>query len=187
MRRASRTLSLVGSSLERLRSLVEGSGGPALLVCDSAVGQPRTLCQIQRAGLAFIAPLKASTGWRERYLEQVGSGALRPLAYVSGRERRLAASERTRYRGAVRNWEVEDPESGELQRFRLAYIHSSEQEREVRQARERALGRAEQKLDRVRNGLGGRHYKTRNQVDRRRPAIRSTAASRRSCSARSRT
>jgi len=161
-------LTLIGSSLERLRSLAESDGeGPALLVCDSAVGQPRTLAQIQRAGLTFIAPLKASTGWRERYLEEVGAQALRPLAYVSGRERKLLGSQRTRYRGAIRDWEAVDPETGEPHRFRVAYIHSSEEQREVKAARERALARAEEKLGRVRNGLGGRHYKTRRQVDRR--------------------
>lgn len=161
-------LTLIGSSLERLRSLAQGDGaGPALLVCDSAVGQPRTLCQIQRAGLSFIAPLKASAGWRERYLEEVGERALRPLAYASGRERALPRSERTRYRGATRAWEVTDPETGERRRFRVAYIHSPEEEREVKAARERALERAEEKLGRIRRGLGGRYYKTKDQVDRR--------------------
>ena len=160
-------LTLIGASLERLRSLADSDGKPALLICDSAVGQPRTLCQIQRAGLSFIAPLKASTGWQQRYLDEVGAEALRPLAYVSERERKLELFERTRYRGAIRAWEVEDPETGEPHRFRIAYIHSSEEEREVRSARGRALERAEQKLGRVRNGLGGRHYKTRKQVDRR--------------------
>jgi hypothetical protein len=161
-------LTLIGGALERLRSLAESNGGgPALVVCDSAAGQPKTLCQIARAGLGFIAPLKASTGWRERYLEQVGAAALRPLGYVSERERKLPARARTRYRGAIRAWEVKDPETGEPHRFRLAYIHSSEEEREVKAARERALQSAEQKLERVRGGLGGRHYKTRKQVDRR--------------------
>lgn len=161
-------LSLIGSALERLRALAQSDGGgPALLVCDSAVGQPRTLAQIQRAGLTFIAPLKASTGWRERYLEEVGPQALRPLAYVSERERERAAKPRTRYRGAIRDWQAVDPETGEPHRFRVAYVHSSEEQREVKAARERALERAEAKLGRVHNGLGGRYYKTRKQVDRR--------------------
>jgi hypothetical protein len=161
-------LSLIGASLERLRALAQRDGAaPALLVCDAAVGQPRTLCQIARAGLSFIAPLKASAGWRERYLDEVGAPALRPLAYVSERERTLPARERARYRGTTRAWEVSDPETDQLHRFRLAYIHSSEEEREVRAARERALERAEQKLARIRGGLGGRHYKTKEQVDRR--------------------
>jgi hypothetical protein len=161
-------LTVVGEALERLRSLTEANGGqPSLLVCDSAVGQPKTLCQIQRAGLSFIAPLKATTGFRERYLAEVGPAALRPLAYRSERERGLPASERTRYRGTIRDWEAADPATGEVHRFRAAYIHSSEEEREVREARERALERAEEKLGRVRNGLGGRYYKTKRQVDAR--------------------
>jgi len=161
-------LTVIGASLERLRSLAHSAGAaPALLVCDSAVGQPRTLCQIARAGLSFIAPLKASTGWQKPYLEEVGPGALGPLAYVSERERELPAKLRTRYRGAIRDWELADPETGQLHRFRLAHIHSSEQEREVKAARERALRRAEEKLGRIKNGLGGRYYKTRKQVDRR--------------------
>lgn len=158
-------LSLVGGALQRLRSLAPEQ--PALLICDSAVGQPKTLGQIAAAGLSFIAPLKANTGWRQRYLSEVGPAALRPLAYVAGGERRLPASERSRYRGAIRDWEAADPESGEERRFRVAYVHSSEEEREVSSARERALARAEERLGRIRNGLGGRHYKTRKQVDAR--------------------
>lgn len=161
-------LTLVGDALERLRALAEANGGgAALLVLDSAVGQPRTLCRIARAGLRFIAPLKATTGWQKRYLDEVGARALRPLPYASERERSLPASQRARYRGATRDWALADPESGEPHRFRVAYIHSSEEEREVKAARERALERAEEKLGRVRNGLGGRYYKTKRQVDRR--------------------
>jgi hypothetical protein len=159
-------LTVIGAALDRLRALAGEK--PALLVCDSAVGQPKTLCQIHRAGLSFIAPLKANAGgWRERYLTEVGPGALRPLAYVSGRELKLPAKRRTRYRGTIADWELTDPETDELHPFRLAYVHSSEEQREVRSARERALQRAEEKLERVRNGLGGRYYKTRKQVDRR--------------------
>lgn len=126
------------------------------------------LCQIQRAALSFIAPLKANVGgWRERYLEEVSTKALRPLGYISERERELPAKLRTRYRGAIRDWGLSDPETGEQYRFRIAYIHSSEEEREVKAARERALCRAEEKLGRISNGLGGRHYRTKKQVDRR--------------------
>ena len=161
-------LTVVGSSLERLRSLAHSAGaGPALLICDSALGHPRSLCQIARAGLSFIVPLRADSGWRERYLAEVGPQALRALDYVAEREQKLPAAQRTRYRGAIRDWEIVDPETGEPRRLRIAYVHSSEQEREVRCARERALERAEEKLGRVRNGLGGRNYKTRKQVDRR--------------------
>jgi transposase len=62
---------------------------------------------------------------------------------------------------------VTDPETGESHGFRVAYIHSSEAQREIAQARERALTKAEEQLGRVRNRLGGPHYKTRRQVDTR--------------------
>ena len=49
----------------------------------------------------------------------------------------------------------------------MAYIHSSEEATQVRDARERALEKAEDALTRMRNGLGGRYYKTREQLERR--------------------
>jgi transposase len=157
-------LALVGDSLERLARFAKPG---MLMVCDSALGLPRPLCEIDRAGLRFIVPLKTSTGFQERYLTELGQGMLRPIRYVAERERRLPAKLRTKYRGAVVDWEVKDPEIGAPKRFRVAYIHSSEEAHEVAAARERALQKAEEQLQRVRNGLGGRYYKTKTQVERR--------------------
>jgi hypothetical protein len=157
-------VTLIAQSLERLREL-SGAGG--LLILDSACGQPKTLCEIARANLRFIVPLRVQTGFRERFLADVGHDGLGALRYVSHREQRLAPELRTTYRGALRDWELTDPETGESHRFRVAYIHSSEEQREVAAARERALNKAEAALERVRNGLGGRYYKTRRQVDAR--------------------
>ena len=86
---------------------------------------------------------------------------------MAERERRLPAGRRTQYRGALADWELSDPETGEPRRFRVAYIHSSEEQEQVAAARERALQKAEAELGRVRNGLGGRYYKTVTQVQRR--------------------
>ncbi|MGZ6639553.1 MAG: IS1634 family transposase [Solirubrobacteraceae bacterium] len=157
-------VTLIAQSLERLAELA-GPGG--LLILDSACGHPKTLCQIARAGLQFIVPLRASTGFKQRFLADVGDQRLRTLQYVSQREQRLPPQLRTKYRGALRDWDVIDPESGESHRFRVAYVHSSEEQRETAAARERALAKAEQQLQRVCNGLGGRYYKTRKQVDTR--------------------
>jgi transposase len=157
-------LSLVGQSLERLLEL---SKPGMLIVCDSALGQPKTLCEIDRAGLSLIVPLRADSGFRERYLTELGPGALRPLRYLAERERRLPAQLRTKYRGVLTDWQLEDPESGQRRRFRVAYIHSSEEARETAAARERALQKAEAQLARVERGLGGRYYKTKTQVERR--------------------
>ena len=156
-------VSLIGASLGRLAEIA----GPGLIICDSACGHPKTLAQIARSGLDFIVPLRASTGFRERFLTDVAHKALRKLDYVSERERKLPARRRTRYRGALTDWEITDPETGEPLKLRVAYIHSSEEARETAAARERALGKAEAALGRVRNGLGGRYYKTKAQVDRR--------------------
>jgi hypothetical protein len=157
-------VSLITQSLERLRELA-GPGG--LLILDSACGHPKTLCEIARADLRFIVPLRAQTGFRERFLTDVGPGGLSALRYVSARERALAPPLRTKYRGALRDWEVTDPETGETRRLRVAYIHSSEEQHETAAARERALAKAEEQLQRVNNGLGGRYYKTRQQVEKR--------------------
>ena len=75
------------------------------------------------------------------------------------------AALRTRYRGALRDWQITDPETNQPLELRVAYIHSSEEAREVAAARERALSKAEEALARVQRGLGGRYYKTRRQVD----------------------
>lgn len=158
-------VALIGASLERLRELA--GPRPGLIVCDSACGHPKTLGQIARSGLSFIVPLRASTGFRERFLAEVGHRALKKLAYVSERERELPEALRTRYRGALRNWQITDPQTGEPLQLRVAYIHSSEEARETAAARERALAKAEEALERVKRGLGGRHYKTRRQVDAR--------------------
>jgi Domain of unknown function (DUF4277)/Transposase DDE domain len=157
-------LQLVGQSLERLARFAKPG---MLMVCDSALGKPKPLCEIDRAGLRFIVPLRADTGFAERYLQDLGPGALRPIRHVAERERRLPAKLRTKYRGALTDWELEDPETGEQKRFRVAYIHSSEEQAQVAAARERALSKAEEQLQRVHNGLGSRYYKTKTQVERR--------------------
>ena len=157
-------VSLIAQSLERLRQL-SGPGG--LLILDSACGHPKTLCEIARAGLSFIVPLRAQTGFRERFLTDVGPDSLRAVRYVSQREHKLPSELRTKYRGALRDWELTDPETGETRRLRVAYIHSPEEHRETAAARERALTKAEEQLQRVKNGLGGRYYKTRKQVETR--------------------
>jgi hypothetical protein len=157
-------LTLVGASLERLLEL---SGPGLLIVCDSAMGQPKTLREIDDAGVRFVVPLRASSGFGERFLSDVGHHALRPVAYVPQREAKLPAAQRTRFRGALRDWEI--PGSGDQPplKLRVAYIHSSEEAAQVADARQRALVKAEDALERMHNGLGGRYYKTRRQVERR--------------------
>ncbi|MGH9168349.1 MAG: IS1634 family transposase, partial [Acidimicrobiia bacterium] len=155
-------LSCLGAALERLTALLP----PGLVVCaDSAMGHLKNLCQADRAGLRFVVPLRESTGFAQTYLDEVGRAALQPLSYTSRRQAHLPEEERTRYQGVLRPWVVTDPETHQTRRFQVAYIWSSEEEASVRQARERALAKAEAALAKVTGGLGGRYYKTRADVD----------------------
>jgi len=156
-------LTLIGASLERLLKV---SGPGLLIVCDSAMGAPKTLREIDSAGVRFVVPLRASAGFRERFLTGCGHDALRPVRYVPQREAQLPPARRTRFRGALRDWEITTPDQPPLKLW-VAYIHSSEEAAQVANARERALAKAEDELARMRNGLGGRYYKTREQIERR--------------------
>ena len=71
------------------------------------------------------------------------------------------------FKGALRDWEIPGNDTHAPLKLRVAYIHSSEEATQVADARERALVKAEDALERMRNGLGGRYYKTREQVERR--------------------
>ncbi len=155
-------LACIGAALERLRELLP----PGLLVCaDSVLGHVKNLCAADRAGLRFVVPLRAASGFGERFLAEVGHHGLHRLDYLPARERHLAAARRTRYRGALRPFAVTDPDTGQPRAFRVAYIWSSEEAQSVADGRERALVKAEAALAKVQRGLGGRYYKTRTQVD----------------------
>jgi hypothetical protein len=157
-------LTLVGASLKRL---LEISGPGLVIVCDSAMGQPKTMREIDQAGVRFVVPLRASAGFRERFLTDAGHDAMRPVQYLPEREARLAPGQRTRFRGVLRDWEIPGSDTHPPLKLRVAYIHSLEEATQVADARERALQKADDALERMRNGLGGRYYKTREQVERR--------------------
>jgi hypothetical protein len=157
-------LTLVGASLERL---LQVSGPGLLIVCGSAMGQPKTMREIDQAGVRFVVPLRSSAGLRERFLAEVGHHGLRRVRYVPQRESKLAPDQRTRFKGALRDWEIPGSDTHPPLKLRVAYIHSSEEATQVADARERALVKAEDALERMHNGLGGRYYKTQAQVERR--------------------
>lgn len=152
----------LAEALERLRSLLP----PGLVVvADSAFGHLGSLCAADRAGASFIVPLRADTGWAERFEADVGGlERLVDIDHVAERERRLPPERRTRWRGLTAPFPVTDPVTGARHELHVAYIWSSEEARSVAEARERALTKAEQALARVRNGLGGPHYRTIEQV-----------------------
>jgi hypothetical protein len=156
-------VSALGDVLQRLRELLPP--GP-MVVADSALGHLGTLCAADRAGLRFVVPLRADTGWAERFDDDLGGlDALVDLDHVSQREQGLPAERRTRWRGLLRDLPVTDPDTRADHALRVAYIWSSEEAASVADGRERALAKAEDTLTRVRNGLGGRYYKTKQDVD----------------------
>lgn len=156
-------LTCIGAALERLTELLP----PGLLVCaDSALGHTKNLCEAQRAGLRFVVPLREDTGFRQRFLDDVGFKGLHRLRYTSRRDRRKKPQDRTVYKGALHPFEVTDPVTGEVHRFRVVYVWSSEEAKSVADGRERALNKAEDALARVQRGLGGRYYKTKEDVDK---------------------
>jgi hypothetical protein len=151
-------------TLERIRALA-----PPGVVCviDSGFGYLGRLCAADAKGLRFVVPLRADTGWAGWFAADVPDGlaALDRLDHCSARERRLPEHERTVWKGALREREVADEDTGRTHRLRIAYIWSSEEAASVADARDRALTKAQEALTRIRNGLGGRYYKTKKQVD----------------------
>ena len=153
-------------ALERIRELA-----PPGVVCvaDSGLGYLGKLCAADAKGLRFVVPLRADTGWAGWFAADVAVvlAALERLEHCSARERRLPEHQRTVFKGVLHEREVTDDDTGATHRLRIAYVWSSEEAASVTEARERALASAEAALTRIRNRLGGRHYKTKNHVDNR--------------------
>lgn len=139
-----------------------------VVVADSGLGYLDNLCTLDAAKVGFVVPLRADTGWADRFRADVPGGlaALTRLDYCSYREQRLPAHQRTVWTGVLEPFPV-TTQAGVTHPLRVGYIFSSEEASSVRDARERALTTAEAALTRIRNGLGGRYYKTKKQVDAR--------------------
>jgi transposase len=154
------------SFMESIETLAASLPPGLVVVADSGLGYVENLCRIDSAKVGFVVPLRADTGWAERFRADVPAGlaALRRLDYCSQREQRLPENARTAWKGLLKPFPVVDAEAVR-HHLRVAYIWSSEEESSVKDARERAIQKAEQALGRVANGLGGRYYKTKKQVD----------------------
>src|SRR5487761_1079625 len=139
-----------------------------VVVADSGLGYTENLCAADAKGVKFVVPLRASTGAAARFTTVVPAGraALPALDHVSYRERNLPAGQRTTWKGLLAPFPVTAGD-GTAHDLRAAYIWSSEEAASVAAGRERALATAEAALTRIRNGLGGRCYKTRKQADAR--------------------
>ena len=139
-----------------------------VIVADSGLGYLENLCAADAKNVRFVVPLRADTGWADRFTTDVPGGldALARLDYCSYREQRLPAHQRSTWKGLLASFPVTDHADARHD-LRVAYIWSSEEAASVADARERALANAEAALTRIRNGLGGRYYKTRTHVDAR--------------------
>jgi hypothetical protein len=62
-------LSCLGEALDQLAQALPPG---LLIVADSALGHVKNLCAAHRTGLRFIVPLRASTGFAQRFLAEVG-------------------------------------------------------------------------------------------------------------------
>jgi transposase len=155
-----------GVVCEAMEALGAALGRQDFLLCaDTALVSEGNLRALVGDGISFLAPLPSTWGYRERYLTELSPAALEPIDYVSQRQRELALTERTRYRGAELDWPLERDGGGQVT-LRALLVHSSEEERACRTSRARQLERCEQKLERVVRGLGGRHYPDRGAVER---------------------
>jgi transposase len=151
---------------QALEDLKAALGGSDFLLCgDTALVSEGNLRALIADGISFLAPLPSSWGYRERYLAELSPERLLPIDYVSERQRRLPAQRRTRYRGAELAWPLELDDGIEV-KLRALFVHSSEEQAAIRKSRERSLERAEQQLERVRRGLGGRYYPDQQAVKR---------------------
>lgn len=152
--------------MEAVETLAASLPPGLVVVADSGLGYTENLCVLDSSRVGFVVPLRAGTGWAERFRSDVpgGLGALKRLGYCSQREQRLPEEGRTVWKGLLRPFPVTDGH-GERHDLHVAYIWSSEEEASVKDARQRAIQKAEEALARVKNGLGGRYYKTKKQVD----------------------
>ncbi len=74
-----------------------------VIVADSGLGYLENLCAADTAGVRFVVPLRADTGWADRFSADVPAGldALQVLDHVSARERDLPAARRTIWKGLL--------------------------------------------------------------------------------------
>jgi transposase len=155
-----------GVVCEAMEDLKAALGRSDFLLCaDTALVSQGNLRALIADGISFLAPLPESWGYRERYLAELAPELLTPIDYVCARQLRRPESERTRYRGAELTWPLELADGSQLG-LRALFVHSSEEQAAIRKSRARALERAQDKLERVRRGLGGRHYPDREAVER---------------------
>jgi hypothetical protein len=103
---ASSELPCFTAALERLAALAPPE---VVVVADSGLGYLATLCDADTAKLRFVVPLRADTGWAQRFRADIGAPHVLPgLDHCSRRDQNRPATGRARYKGVLRAFEALD-------------------------------------------------------------------------------
>ena len=138
-----------------------------VVVADSGLGYLEHLCAADAANVRFVVPLRASAGWAGRFDAE---RSRRPGRPAGARSRLLpraapAAEPANRVEGPARARSRSTTQTPATMTCAPPTSGPPKRPPSVRDARDRALDKAEEALTKIRNGLGGRYYKTRKQVD----------------------
>ena len=92
---------VLAAALERLRALAPPG---VICVADSGFGYLRRLCAADAAGLRFVVPLRADTGWADWFTADLPGGLRRPARpwrTAPNAHRRLPTDQRTTWKGVL--------------------------------------------------------------------------------------
>jgi transposase len=138
-----------GQLLEQLRSVA--APRRLLLVADSALVTKANLTAADASGIRFVSRLPRTFDYERDALSQP-EAAWRTLTYRSARSRRLPPVERPTFHGTESSIVMVGPDTI-ARRFRVLYIHGSEEAGATRASRTRLLARAEAVLGDIQRGL----------------------------------
>ncbi|MFQ5464201.1 MAG: IS1634 family transposase [Phycisphaerae bacterium] len=135
-----------------------------LMIGDSKLLSYKNMFAIHQANNRFLGPLSARPELEKEFLA-LDAATWPQLDYVSQRERKKPPEERIQYWGTELDWELKDPQTGELVTFRKLFILSSEERDACRKNRKRQMERAQRELETMRSGIRNRrYYTTREQI-----------------------
>jgi transposase len=152
-----------GQLLEQLRAVA--APRRLLLVADSALVTKANLAAADASGIRFVSRLPRTFDYERDALSQP-EGAWRTLTYRAARSRRLPPPERPTFRGAEATIVMVGPDTF-ARRFRVLYIHGSEEAGATRASRARLLARAEDTLGGIQHGLTAKPRQDPERVTRR--------------------
>jgi len=153
------------SFMEAVETLAVSLPPGLVVVADSGLGYLENLCALDTSKVGFVVPLRADTGWAERFVADV-EGGLGPSGASSTAPSASNGCQRKNRRFG-RGCSVASPSlprtgpATTSVRLHLVLRGGGLGERRSRAGLQKAI----EALERVRNGLGGRYYKTKRQVD----------------------